>query len=336
MDLDLRSVRYFVAVADELHFGRAAAKLYLSQPALSKQIRKLEEQLGTQLLVRDTRHVTLTARGQRFLIEARQLLAIAQHMQQPAPPNTVRMAHIFELDTSRAVADAYAARFPDVALSEHAMDSASQLEALLQHRLDVAILRISPRMLLDHPSGWEHCLLRLEPLVLVGRPAEVQRATVSLHESPLEVFGDPPESGSYNAHGDYLTALEHDVGITLRWLGTPGAFSHCLARVTRSAGRAHFLEFHSYAVRYAAHGLPLHWPQEIQPYYPWSLAWRAEPATPALADFLRLARAQSVSQGWLEQPPAADAPPWLPPDDPARADALDAGLAVRDGQPTTE
>src|SRR6187401_2236715 len=99
MDLDLRSVRYFVAVADELHFGRAAAKLYLSQPALSKQIRKLEEQLGTQLLARDTRHVTLTARGQRFLIEARQLLAIAQHMQRPAPPNTVRMAHIFELDT---------------------------------------------------------------------------------------------------------------------------------------------------------------------------------------------------------------------------------------------
>jgi DNA-binding transcriptional LysR family regulator len=74
MDLDLRLLRYFVAVADELHFGRAAAKLYISQPALSKQIRKLEDQLGTPLLIRDSRHVTLTPRGQRFVDDARQLL----------------------------------------------------------------------------------------------------------------------------------------------------------------------------------------------------------------------------------------------------------------------
>ena len=60
MDLDMRLVRYFVAVADELHFGRAAAKLYISQPALSRQIRKLESDIGTQLLVRDSRHVALT------------------------------------------------------------------------------------------------------------------------------------------------------------------------------------------------------------------------------------------------------------------------------------
>ena len=51
---------------------------------------------------------------------------------------------------------------------------------------------------------------------------------------------------------------------------------------------------------------------------------------------MELARAQSASEGWLEQPPAADARAWLPPDDPARADALDAGLAVREGQPSTE
>ena len=318
MDLDLRLVRYFVAVADELHFGRAAAKLYISQPALSKQIRKLEEQLGSSLLIRDSRHVTLTDRGRRFLEEARQLLAIAQNMQQPARPGVVRMAHVFELETSRVVADAYTRDHPSTELLEHAMDSRTQLEALLQHRLDVAILRISPRMVIDHPTGWRHSLLRLEPLVIVGRPAddEARPDDASLSRRPLSVFGDPPESGSYNAHGNYLTALEHDLGLTLRWLGTPGAFSHCLAHVLRAQPGSRFLEFSSYAQRYAAQGLPVFWPQEVQPYYPWSLAWREESIMPATADLLRTARSVSMRNGWLEPSAQSTAAPWLPPDDP--------------------
>src|SRR6476620_1597387 len=83
MDIDLRLVRYFVVVASELHFGRAAAQLFVSQPALSKQIKKLETQVGEQLLVRDSRHVDLTPRGQRFYDEAQQLLALADRLQRP-------------------------------------------------------------------------------------------------------------------------------------------------------------------------------------------------------------------------------------------------------------
>lgn len=322
MDLDLRLVRYFVAVAEELHFGRAAAKLYVSQPALSKQIRKLEEQLAAPLLMRDSRHVVLTPRGQRFLVEARQLLAIAQTMQQTSVPDAVRIAHVFELATSRAVADAYVRTYPEVELLEHAMDSISQLDALLQNRLDVAILRITPRMIADHPAGWSHCLLRLEPMVLVGRPRDDRKDTASLHERPLEVFGDPPESGSYNAHGNYLTALEHDLGITMRWLGTPGAFSHCLAHVTRATTEARYLEFYSYAQRYGQTGLPIYWPEEAQPYYPWSLAWRSEDPSPATANLLHTARSLAMRNGWLEFSPDAKAPPWLPPDDPATVETM--------------
>src|SRR3954463_16248702 len=77
MAFTLEQLRGFVAVADELHFGRAAARLKMTQPPLSRQIQKLERGVGAQLLERDNRRVTLTAAGEVFLGEARRLLALA-------------------------------------------------------------------------------------------------------------------------------------------------------------------------------------------------------------------------------------------------------------------
>jgi DNA-binding transcriptional LysR family regulator len=77
MDLDLRKLRYFVAVADTLHFGRAADELHIAQPALSRQIRALEQDLGTPLLTRDSHGVALTDAGRQLLSDAGPLLASA-------------------------------------------------------------------------------------------------------------------------------------------------------------------------------------------------------------------------------------------------------------------
>lgn len=75
MDVDLRKLRYFLAVAEELHFGRAAQRLHIAQPVLSRQIRMLEGELGTDLFLRDRRHTELTPAGEQLVQETKPLLA---------------------------------------------------------------------------------------------------------------------------------------------------------------------------------------------------------------------------------------------------------------------
>ena len=82
--IELRHLRYFIAVADELHFGRAAEKLHISQPPLSQQIQALEANIGAQLFNRNNRNVSLTQAGEGFLKEARQIISRVNDASQQA------------------------------------------------------------------------------------------------------------------------------------------------------------------------------------------------------------------------------------------------------------
>lgn len=149
--LELRHLRYFAAVADELHFGRAAARLSVSQPALSVQIRQLEDIAGVRLFERHSRNVALTDAG-RVLAEAAPKLmrdadAALIASQQAASGQTgelrVGFGPTLMLSTLAEVVRSYRARFPQVRLDLHELPSAEQTEALLSGDLDLGIVRAS-------------------------------------------------------------------------------------------------------------------------------------------------------------------------------------------------
>lgn len=147
--MELRHLRYFVAVAEELNFRRAAGRLHVAQPALSAQIKALETDLETQLFHRTTRSVRLTDAGRVFLDEARGVLDAAGQAEQ-----LVRKAHHGLVGTLRLGVIAPAAspwlarvlrsfhqRYPGVQLSLSEITSADQLRRLRAGELDVGLLR---------------------------------------------------------------------------------------------------------------------------------------------------------------------------------------------------
>lgn len=148
-DLELRHLRYFVAVAEELHFGRAAARLHLAQPSLSQQIRRLEEIVGTPLFLRTSRSVSLTPAGRDLLSRARRTL---QNLSRDlAETRTIASGEVGTLHvgfvgsamltTLPSIFRAYRQAVPRVHLRLHESFTAQVTEGLLNGSLDAGILR---------------------------------------------------------------------------------------------------------------------------------------------------------------------------------------------------
>ncbi|GGT11128.1 LysR family transcriptional regulator [Streptomyces chromofuscus] len=146
IDLDFRRLRYFVAVAERRHFGRAAAALHMTQPALSRQVRQLEEDLRVTLFTRHTRNVTLTPAGEQFLHDARELLTAgraAQHRTRRvgAGAHTLSVGFVLGTDVTAAV-NAFSARRPDVSVTLVRLRWWNQTETLSEGSVDVAFARL--------------------------------------------------------------------------------------------------------------------------------------------------------------------------------------------------
>lgn len=146
--MELRHLRYFVAVAEELNFTRAAKKLNIAQPPLSQQIRALEVEVGVTLLNRTKRHVEMTDAGQTFLDEARLTLAQAQHGIE-ATRRTSRgeigelslgFVPTADLRVLPRIIPEFRRKFPNVSVSVHSLTSVNQVAALRAGRIDVGIL----------------------------------------------------------------------------------------------------------------------------------------------------------------------------------------------------
>jgi DNA-binding transcriptional LysR family regulator len=170
--LDTRQLRYFVAVAEDLHFTKAADRLHVAQSALSTQVKQLEAQLGARLLARGKRSaVALTEAGVLFLFEARRALEQVERAEAAGRRagrgelGHVSIGYVPSAAVSGVLSSAvraYRAQRSDVILQLDEMDSPKQLAAIIESRLDVSLIRARK----DYPDGVSATVIKQERLLL--------------------------------------------------------------------------------------------------------------------------------------------------------------------------
>jgi DNA-binding transcriptional LysR family regulator len=171
---ELRQLKQFIAVAEELHFGRAAQRLNMTQPPLSQSVQNLEATLGVALFVRTTRQIALTEAGQALLPEARRILAQAENL---APmlqevvagtAGTLRLAFISIADYSilPRTLKAYREAFPGIRIELHEATTDRQLSMLQEGEIDAGLL--IPPVPAHLQSMISYQTVRTEPLILAA------------------------------------------------------------------------------------------------------------------------------------------------------------------------
>jgi DNA-binding transcriptional LysR family regulator len=295
MNLDLRQLRYFVTVAEELHFGRAAVRLHMTQPPLSQTIQALEELLGAPLFLRNRRSVELTPAGQALLPEARRMLAHAAEMPElvraAAAGESGRLTLAFVSSADYSVLPpflrSYRAAYPQVQIVLQEATSDLQIEDLLHNRIDAGLLIpplpdkaraeldylkvLDEPLILAAPAGLDALkgdgpvwLKELPPLPLIIFPRQISPA---LHDAILGCFG---AAGITPAIGQQAIQMQTIVGLVSAGMG--------LALVPQSVSN-----LMRPGVEYRALRDP-------SPQVETGLAWRRDNRSPVLLGFLDLLR----------------------------------------------
>lgn len=292
MNIELRQLRYFATVAEELHFGRAARRLHMTQPPLSQTIMALEEMLGAPLFERNRRGVTLTAAGTALLPEAQRLLlqaaGLAELVQRAATGASGRLALAFVSSADYSVLPpslrAYRAEYPQVEITLKEATSDLQLDDLLAGRVDAGLL-IPP--LPDRArQELEYLPVLREPLVLAapaGLPL-LAAASVDLRTlagMPLIIFPRHISPGLYDA----ILSVFRDAGVTPEVGQEAIQMQTIVSLVSAGMGIALVPQSVSNLRRPGVEYLPL---VQSTPLVETGLAWRRDNASPVLRGFLEL------------------------------------------------
>jgi DNA-binding transcriptional LysR family regulator len=309
MELDLTQVRAFVEVAEQLHFGRAATRLFLTQQALSKRIQRLERTLGEPLLVRGTRGVELSDAGQRFLPHARALLAAADAAAQAAQPASwpLRVDVWGHVQAPLRMVRRLLNETPELTV-ELSMRRSLQaaLEALGRGEIDACFGRVQD---LDRPwpGGLADRPILLERLaVAVSAENRLTDATL-LHPADLResVMWFPAGGSPVEVLGGYRRFADH-FGIPLDSSGHNLGLEHAIEQLHRDRRRFTLVGC-DWPIPSDA-GIRLI-PLDPTPCCLWSLVWRQEDRHPQLALLLERAIETGRTEGWLAYHTERD---WLP------------------------
>ncbi|MEU2950360.1 LysR family transcriptional regulator [Streptomyces xanthochromogenes] len=312
-DTDPRLLRSFAAVAEELHFTRAAARLFVAQQALSRDIRRLERELGTELFVRTTRAVALTADGARLLPYARGVLAAHDELRAAWVGKGAERPLLVDISApvgtgARVLAQARE-QAPGVEFVARFISGLTGAAAeILAGRLDVGFGRVAgldPAVL----AGLDHQPVRFERMAVL---LDAGHRLAGLAEVPLDALAGET---LYAAAGNPATAEWTDLAERLfagRGIRAAEPFPEIageeeFVRVVRKQGwsvlaSTEFMDVPGMVVR------PLTGPVPLAPV---SLVWRRGLAHPGVHVLRRVAREAAAAHGWLEKPPGS----WLPAPD---------------------
>ena len=299
-------MRAFVMTADEMNFGRAADRLFLSQQALSKRIARLEEELGVRLFTRG-KQVELTQAGSRFLDPARQAIAAAEAAAAAArdaagPLRIDVWGHVYGPMRTLSALLGDAPGLP--AEVSRSRDLPSVLSALTRNETDTGFGRVHP----THgrsDAGFAHRIVRLEPLDAVLSPHHPLADAPQVHPSDLRNSVLWAPAALYRL--DFLAGFAEEFGIATGHEGANLGLSHLLSQIRDEPRRFSLLPADmALPANSGLRSVPI---TEPTPLYSWSLIWHGQHDHPMLAALLGAAARTGRQRRWLDFDPARD---WLP------------------------